>query len=44
MSAMTSSWPTLARAVDAARGREAIENALAVLGLGDRVLLVASAL
>jgi cyclic beta-1,2-glucan synthetase len=40
MSAMTSSWPTLARAVDAARGREAIENALAVLGLGDRVLLV----
>ncbi|MBM3654467.1 MAG: glycosyl transferase family 36, partial [Alphaproteobacteria bacterium] len=41
MSAMTSSWPTLAGAVDAARGREAIEKALAVLGLGNRVLLVA---
>lgn len=41
MSAMTSSWPTLSNAVDAARGREAIEKALAVLGLGDRVLLVA---
>jgi cyclic beta-1,2-glucan synthetase len=40
MSAMTSSWPTLTNAVDAARGREAIENALAILGLGDRVLLV----
>ncbi|MEF3365094.1 glycosyl transferase family 36 [Methylocystis sp. 9N] len=40
MSAMTSSWPTLARAVDAARGREAIEKALAVLGRRNRVLLV----
>jgi cyclic beta-1,2-glucan synthetase len=40
MSAMTASWPVLARAVDAARGREAIEKALAVLGRRNRVLLV----
>lgn len=40
MSAMTAHWPTLSNAVDAARGREAIEKALAVLGRSDRVLLV----
>ncbi|MGJ0506190.1 MAG: GH36-type glycosyl hydrolase domain-containing protein [Methylocystis sp.] len=40
MSAMTAHWPTLSNAVDAARGREAIEKALAVLGRSNRVLLV----
>jgi cyclic beta-1,2-glucan synthetase len=40
MSAMTSSWPVLSNAVDAARGRETIENALAVLARPDRILLV----
>lgn len=40
MSAMTSSWPVLGHAVDAARGREAIEKALNVLGRRNRVLLV----
>ena len=40
MSAMTASWPTLAGATDAARGRETIENALAVLARENRVLLV----
>lgn len=40
MSAMTAHWPTLTGAVDAARGREAIEKALAVLGRSNRVLLV----
>lgn len=43
MSAMTSSWPALSHAVDAARGRETIENALAVLGRPNRVLLVTPA-
>ncbi|BDV34106.1 GH36-type glycosyl hydrolase domain-containing protein [Methylocystis iwaonis] len=40
MSAMTAHWPTLTHAVDAARGREAIEKALAVLGRSNRILLV----
>jgi cyclic beta-1,2-glucan synthetase len=40
MSAMTAHWPTLTHAVDAERGREAIEKALAVLGRSNRVLLV----
>ncbi|MGJ0393399.1 MAG: GH36-type glycosyl hydrolase domain-containing protein [Methylocystis sp.] len=40
MSAMTAHWPTLTHAVDAARGREAIEQALAVLGRSNRILLV----
>jgi cyclic beta-1,2-glucan synthetase len=43
MSAMTSSWPVLSRAVDAARGREAIEKALAVLARKNRILLVSPA-
>jgi cyclic beta-1,2-glucan synthetase len=43
MSAMTSSWPVLSGAVSAARGRETIENALAVLGRPNRVLLVTPA-
>ncbi len=43
MSAMTSSWPVLSRAVDDARGRETIENALGVLGRPDRILLVTPA-
>ncbi|HXY57186.1 MAG TPA: glycosyl transferase family 36 [Methylocystis sp.] len=43
MSAMTAHWPVLSRAVDAARGREAIENALAVLARKDRILLVSPA-
>ena len=43
ISAMTSSWPVLGQAVDAARGRETIENALAVLGRPNRVLLVTPA-
>jgi cyclic beta-1,2-glucan synthetase len=41
MSAMTAHWPTLSNAVDPARGREAIEKALAELGRSNRVLLVA---
>jgi cyclic beta-1,2-glucan synthetase len=40
MSAMVSSWPVLSGAVDARRGKEAIENALAKLGRPDRILLV----
>ena len=40
MSAMTAHWPTLTKAVDFERGREAIEKALAVLGRKNRVLLV----
>jgi len=40
MSAMTASWPVLARAVDAERGRETVEKALAVLARDNRVLLV----
>ena len=40
MSAMTASWPVLSGAVDAARGRETIENALKVLARPDRILLV----
>jgi cyclic beta-1,2-glucan synthetase len=40
MSAMTAHWPTLTHAVDAARGREAIEKALAALGRSNRILLV----
>lgn len=40
MSAMTAHWPTLSHAVDPARGREAIEKALALLGRSNRVLLV----
>jgi len=40
MSAMTAHWPVLTRAVDAARGRESVEKALAVLGRPNRVLLV----
>ena len=40
MSAMTASWPVLSGAVDAARGRETIENALNVLARPDRILLV----
>jgi cyclic beta-1,2-glucan synthetase len=40
MSAMTASWPVLSGAVDAERGRETIENALAVLARPDRILLV----
>jgi len=43
MSAMTASWPTLAGAVDPARGRETIEKALAVLARPNRVLLVSPA-
>jgi len=43
MSAMTSSWPVLSRAVDAARGRETIENALKILGRPNRILLVSPA-
>ncbi|QGM45013.1 GH36-type glycosyl hydrolase domain-containing protein [Methylocystis heyeri] len=43
MSAMTSSWPVLSRAVDDARGRETIENALNVLGRPNRILLVTPA-
>jgi cyclic beta-1,2-glucan synthetase len=43
MSAMTASWPTLSGAVDFARGREAIEQALAVLARPDRILLVSPA-
>jgi len=43
MSAMTASWPTLSRAVDAARGREAVERALDVLARPDRILLVSPA-
>lgn len=40
MSAMTSSWPVLSRAVDFERGVETVENALALLGRPDRILLV----
>jgi cyclic beta-1,2-glucan synthetase len=40
MSAMVSSWPVLSGAVDASRGKETIENALAELGRPDRILLV----
>ncbi|HYA81203.1 MAG TPA: glycosyl transferase family 36, partial [Methylocystis sp.] len=43
MSAMTAHWPVLSRAVDPARGREAIEKALAVLARPDRILLVSPA-
>ncbi len=43
MSAMTSSWPVLSRAVDDARGRETIENALKILARPDRILLVSPA-
>ncbi len=43
MSAMTSSWPVLSHAVDASRGRETIQNALAALGRPNRVLLVTPA-
>jgi cyclic beta-1,2-glucan synthetase len=43
MSAMTSSWPVLSKAVDAERGRETIEKALAVLARPNRVLLVSPA-
>lgn len=40
VSAMTSSWPVLSRAVDFKRGVEVVENALATLQRPDRVLLV----
>ncbi|WP_442753386.1 GH36-type glycosyl hydrolase domain-containing protein [Methylocystis sp. JAN1] len=40
MSAMVAHWPTLSGAVDAARGREAIEKALAALARSNRILLV----
>jgi cyclic beta-1,2-glucan synthetase len=40
MNAMVSSWPVLAQAVDPARGKQAIDNALAALARPDRVLLV----
>ncbi|WP_424362731.1 GH36-type glycosyl hydrolase domain-containing protein [Methylocystis parvus] len=40
MSAMTAHWPTLSGAVDPARGREAIEKALAVLARSNRIVLV----
>ena len=40
MNAMVSSWPVLSNAVDAARGKETIENALAELGRPNRILLV----
>ena len=43
MSAMTASWPVLSGAVDAARGRETIENALRILARPDRILLVTPA-
>jgi len=43
MSAMTASWPVLSGAVDAQRGRETIEKALAVLAKPDRILLVSPA-
>ncbi len=43
MSAMTASWPVLARAVDFARGRETVEKALAVLARKNRILLVTPA-
>ncbi len=40
MSAMTSSWPVLSRAVDFERGVETVEKALELLQKPDRVLLV----
>ena len=40
MNAMVSSWPVLSNAVNAARGKETIENALAELGRPNRILLV----
>jgi cyclic beta-1,2-glucan synthetase len=40
MSAMTASWPVLSGAVDFARGKEAIDFALAQLARPDRILLV----
>jgi cyclic beta-1,2-glucan synthetase len=43
MSAMVSSWPVLSGAVDAARGKETIYNALAELGRPNRILLVTPA-
>ncbi len=43
MSAMTASWPVLSGAATAARGRETIDKALAVLARPDRILLVSPA-
>lgn len=40
MSAMTASWPVLSGAVDFARGKEALDAALAQLARPDRILLV----
>jgi cyclic beta-1,2-glucan synthetase len=40
ISAMTSSWPILSNAVDAARGYETLQNALAQLQRENRILLV----
>ncbi|WP_159731170.1 glycosyl transferase family 36 [Methylosinus sp. Ce-a6] len=40
MSAMTASWPVLSGAVDFARGKAALDAALAQLGRPDRILLV----
>ena len=40
MGAMSSAWPALSGAVQSERGRKALENGLAALDKGDRVLLV----
>ena len=40
MGAMSSAWPALSGAVRSERGRKALENGLAALDKGDRVLLV----
>ncbi len=40
MGAMSSAWPALSGAVQNERGRKALENGLAALDKGDRVLLV----
>jgi cyclic beta-1,2-glucan synthetase len=40
MGAMSSAWPSLSGAVQNERGRKALENGLAALDKGDRVLLV----
>lgn len=40
LGAMSSAWPALSGAVQSERGRKALENGLAALDKGDRVLLV----
>ena len=41
MGALSSAWPALSGAAEGERGRDALENGLAALDKGDRVLLVA---